>query len=744
MKLAVLRRRTGWLLIGTSGLLLAIALNRALLPGQMLVGHDAWQLMLPLKMFIRSQVANGHFPLWYPYDGLGISIPGSLAPGLLEPLNVLLLFFEPAQMVRWATLLCIPIGGVGTYLLARSLGLNRPASTFSAVAFALSGVLLSQNFNLLYTGAFSRVPFVLWAANRLGRGDKRRWRFAAALALSEASILWSGDPEAALVAALLAGVLLLTHRQCWRRWLVPSAVAAGLGVAMVLPLVLPALRMFSGSSRRDQLGAEEALSWSLHPVRLLEMLIGPPFNLDHMTGNIVTQFGGQNSTFWSESIFVGTLVALLAIVGVRWRNWGPKWLLSAMVLISLWLALGRYGHLYAHISVLMHFRYPEKLLIWTMLGVALLAGRGVQSLRAEPLPLGVLLSFGSVLIAVGVPMARIIPGFGPLLVRGVLALALGAVISRASDGWHRLGLVSALALLELALVNGSLVKSEPQARWLPEHSPIPEISLGERLCSDLGYAGAELPPGHTSWEDMRQGELNVLYSGSPAIYNVRNTIGLVPAKPHGLEQLCSVLDVCDDICGRMLGARWDVVQPTAAPRLLATGEYRLVRNLELPRCSLLEDLRAPPYASIRPARLYTDEWATIVALHRREIDPDAQVLLAQSEAPSDASSWTGSGQATITDTATEQAEHPDRISLAVKADSAGVLVVHEAFTRDWQASLDGQPAHPLRVNLGMLGVPVPAGEHRIELRYHPWGHPWSLLAYVLGLLTSFSLMARTR
>ena len=60
-----------------------------------------------------------------------------------------------------------------------------------------------------------------------------------------------------------------------------------------------------------------------------------------------------------------------------------------------------------------------------------------------------------------------------------------------------------------------------------------------------------------------------------------------------------------------------------------------------------------------------------------------------------------------------------RMEIAVKADKPGILRVSEKYDKDWIATVDGQVAPVWRVDFIVQGVPVPAGEHQVVLRYAP-------------------------
>ena len=58
----------------------------------------------------------------------------------------------------------------------------------------------------------------------------------------------------------------------------------------------------------------------------------------------------------------------------------------------------------------------------------------------------------------------------------------------------------------------------------------------------------------------------------------------------------------------------------------------------------------------------------------------------------------------------------------------GILVLQTPFNPGWRAFQDGKPVSTVRADIGLLGVPLKAGEHRIELRYR---NPWLLTGVVI-------------
>lgn len=91
------------------------------------------------------------------------------------------------------------------------------------------------------------------------------------------------------------------------------------------------------------------------------------------------------------------------------------------------------------------------------------------------------------------------------------------------------------------------------------------------------------------------------------------------------------------------------------------------------------------------------------------------------------------------------ADTDDYQRVRVDAEGAGMLVVADAFQDGWQAYVDGEPVDILRADHALRGVPVPAGEHVVELAYEPVGWsvlPWVALATGVGLSAAWLVLAR--
>jgi len=56
---------------------------------------------------------------------------------------------------------------------------------------------------------------------------------------------------------------------------------------------------------------------------------------------------------------------------------------------------------------------------------------------------------------------------------------------------------------------------------------------------------------------------------------------------------------------------------------------------------------------------------------------------------------------------------PGKLTYQSHSDKARVAVFSEVFYKTWRATIDGQPANPIRVNYILRGLEIPAGQHEV-------------------------------
>jgi hypothetical protein len=64
-------------------------------------------------------------------------------------------------------------------------------------------------------------------------------------------------------------------------------------------------------------------------------------------------------------------------------------------------------------------------------------------------------------------------------------------------------------------------------------------------------------------------------------------------------------------------------------------------------------------------------------------------------------------------------DSPNRLEVEVSSEADGWLYIADTWYPGWEARLDGIPVELFRANYLFRAVEVPAGDHRVELRYDP-------------------------
>lgn len=347
----------------------------------------------PRSVELRSILHAGELPLWNPFEHFGEPVAANPNYLLFYPTSWLPWLLPPAYGFKLHFILNFFLLAGGSFLLAQRAGL-RPASCYLAGAlFAFSGPSLSLGnfYNMLPTVAWM-APALLAADYQMRRGG---WCGAAGLASVLALQLFAGEPLTSLVTAAMALAWSVTfygdfcrppwaraNRMVLGRLLLSMALTVGLSAVQLFP----ALAHMQFSRRAGGLSFDLAFFWSLHPLKLLEMLVPEFFGSDLVHWRLPWLYlDGREPLFLSVFIGVVPVALALAAAVVRADRLTRFWM--AVVIVGLLLALGRFTALsyllYYVIPIFRVVRFPVKLLLPVTLGLAQLAALGLDQLLSE-------------------------------------------------------------------------------------------------------------------------------------------------------------------------------------------------------------------------------------------------------------------------------------------------------------------------------------------------------------------------
>lgn len=674
--------------------------------------NDVLFCLLPWEIEVRHAYAEGRLPLWS--DGL----EGGSSPWVnpqaqpISPVAMLTRALPIQHHLMAALALKILLAFEGAWLLARLAGASRYSSLLAAGGFAIGGGILAW-WAFPHSTVAAWVPWLAAAAIRLFRGGGPR--AVATTALITAALLLSGQPETAAGGGLFTAVagLSLARRREFGRGLGKAALAASLGFCLAAPHLLPFALHLPQSARVHEVVArslpeyasylELPKSWFL-PGYAAYMLAptsprayGIPFH---------SEFRGPFN--WLEATcgyagilaFAGSLAALFAPRRrlLPFLLFGIASLLLAAQPIPLALAL----HAFSFLKTVAWTRF----LLVGCLALAIAGALGLDRLlarrrRGQRLPIAALAGLAvATALSLGVHADR-------WTVALWLLLAL-AVASGLAAGHRRAGRAASFAGLGLVL----LLDLVPWARgFLPSADPAlfyPETDFMTAL-----RAEAQAPGG--PWRAV--GEGYILFPSLLPVY------GIDEVRPHNPLTPVPYLRTLDAAFGfvpstqNYFPAFGGVDHP-----FLDFLNVRAVASAVEP--SPARTLEAIDGGRFEPFHLYRNN----DALPRYFVPSGAELIAAQDlgsyiAALKDprrvavfdarAAGWAAGGGA-VTAAASPR---PGVIALEVSGSGDRLLATSLRQPEGWRAA----GLETILVNGAFVGVHLPDGVSRVELRFRPPG-----------------------
>jgi hypothetical protein len=333
-------------------------------------------------LWLRHELLSGHFPLWDPYVGAGQSAVADALHQLflLPALAVRLIGSDVVGFNLWVAA-PFPLAAMGAWLFFRRR-FAADASALGAIAFAVSGPIVStSNFpNLSWSAA--AIPWVLWAIDRVATTAAPRQ--IAALAVVTALQAFAGEPVT-LLGTLVVGLAFAAvvcpppAARINQRVRLMASVALGLGLGLGIAAVqLVPLGRAAALSERSATIAKD--SWSLHPLALIEMVSLHLFGDYSVSSSLAVVpwipllNSGREPLLFSIYFGVPLLgIALFGLIAGGPPRWSVFWVGAGAA--SLLSAFGAYTPVYPfvrdHLPLLPSLRFPAKyLVIWSIVVAA--------------------------------------------------------------------------------------------------------------------------------------------------------------------------------------------------------------------------------------------------------------------------------------------------------------------------------------------------------------------------------------
>lgn len=352
----------------------------------LLTERDLSVFFIPPRHLWVEAIKAGEFPLWNPYTYSGHPLLATLQPGVLYPVNALLLLLPFDLAFNWTIIVHFFLSGIFAYLLLSDLKAERTGSLIGALVFMLSGYLFSSH-NLLSTlFSVTWAPLVIMLYRRAaGQGS---YLYASLAGISLAVMFLGGGIEVLFGTllflafhTLMPSVLdfeashdsgpLFVKRLC----LFASAVLIFIFVSAAE--LLPFIELSELSTRASGLSFNEATTWSFDFKDFIQFFIPDLYG-----------YGTSNEKYWAnqswlKTVYTGAIPLLLsAFFFLKARRRALPFIFITLFYIAL--AMGKntlfYQYLYSYFPFFNKIRYPVKFLFLPFVLAAVSAGLGYDSL----------------------------------------------------------------------------------------------------------------------------------------------------------------------------------------------------------------------------------------------------------------------------------------------------------------------------------------------------------------------------
>jgi hypothetical protein len=715
-------------------------------------GLDIFLQFIPWRAFGFSELARGHLALWNPHLFSGAPFFGGFQSALLYPPNLVHLLLPVSTAIDLVLALHIFLTGFFMYCWARWRGMHPLAATVAGAVLMFSGPV----FLHLYPGHLPNIctmawaPLVFLAADRLLEHVTLRWILVgtAAVALQ----LLAGHPQYAFYTAVALGLYIAIRTLVMRSARVtsfPAVAAMYVGGGLIAAQQILAGMAAVTESVRERLPYEFVKMFSFPPENVITLLV------PHFFGGISVDSYWGRGFLWEMSLFAGVVGFAFAVYGV-WRGQRSERNIALLMIAALFvLALG--GNtpllrlLYDVVPGFATFRGTSKFLFPLMLFVAMLAGRGMDNLLREPKP-----AAGWLAGVAGIAAVLGITGIVLFSFEGELAAVWQSMMAAArATGEVKLASADAGASefvqQSVHLASASMLQS---AFCLAALAAILFWGAGRRwsahaaalLCVAELFVSARSSRATFPLASARLPHIEAALAADPGDYRIFNRLTPNLALLTGARDIWG-LDAGVPVryvdfmalaqrqsLGRT-GQEGEPITPGALYRMLRLKYVIALNDQGNPQ--LFETAGALPRALlVSNYRVVEGRDAIFEALSDAKFDPRSSVILESPPSIKVEEPPQAEDGVRVTDRST------DAFTIDATLSHPSILLITDAYSRDWHAT--GAPGSAQRkydilpANYVLMGIPLSAGHHTIELEYRPRlyviGKWISMVAVVVFLL----------
>lgn len=735
-----------------------IFFNGALQSGKILFGTDFFTIYLPFKLFAQEMALKFHdLPLWMPHLFFGMPLISSSSLLYYYPTDLLFMFLPiPLQFTYTIDLIIhLLISFFGMFLFLRQFSIRKEAAFFSAVAFTISGFMLSYiyvgHWNNIKAGAL--IPLIFYFTAK-GFDNKKIIPFLNAAGLMALQILATGMQIMAytyLGVLMLAIYKILIETKNKINYIKPIGLfmLSTLGILIYASLQLIPSIPYTDYSWRGSFSYSDFVSWSFHPIETLTFILPRFFGLraenyyGFMPFNLTTYYFGIVSFLFIPFAFIDKKLSSFA-----------KFLVFSSI-VFLILSFGGFTPVYKlfyYIPVFNQFRNPSRFLyVFTFFIMALSAvglnnifnfGQVSKNIMLKILT-GISIIIGIIFLTLSIMLigsnlthivsglymtikntqvspqilGNIIAGIRQDIVYFIFVSAAGlaviyAFISKKIKNVFLVAIIFAsINFVDMHRIDSKFIIYEDYKNDIPVFDP---VAITIKQDKDI-YRMTDFA---FSWFPNR----NIYYD----IEGLKGIHGLIPKTYLAIEKagLFNML-VADSYFNIKYFLMQDDIKIVGLNKLL-DGKVKVYKN-----------------NAVSPRIVFTDKILKYnsneeILNYMKSGTYDFKGVLVKDDVNLMPSPEPLSYKIGL------QLYSPNRIRMVVEAGKDGMLVIKNSYYPEWKVKVDKQPSKIYNVNYAFMGIPLKSGTHDIDLYYSKDGFYLGLLLTVIGILFYVIIYIRER
>lgn len=777
---------------------------------------DATFWLEPQARYLRESIWSGRFPLWNPWNYCGMPQIAIPFPSLFYLPDWLFVLFPFNPALALSMIFHQMLAFIGMYAMLRHFKMSEMGSAGGAIIYSLSGYMfgLSNNHSLVAGAAWFPILFLTLSNVISSDTEKIRFKYCLASSLSLLMIIASGRPEVFVPSIFISasfalwkaivGIKAKTIEVSSLIWLFRSLF---LGVVFSMPIILPMAEWLASSRRALGLNSFEVFLYSANWYDIVSSVIGPALGDLRLHGNPYrTLVSFSNLPVYIACSYIGPIAAALALLGADDKTWRilARLTIVCVMIISIIASLGDTTSIPTTLlnvfPVVGFIRFPVKLLFITIWCVAILAARGIDCVKNQPISNTIpifficLISLSAFILTVSGQNNILLIGFKypnsnisnmlsaqeaiahSLLITAVIILVFAGCANALKRTPSGAGSMCLLALLVTLTLNAfSLERIFAPCDHFEKPSFVAEKILSEKK---------------TNGSPVRNRILNLTYERFtvPQMYQSSNTLQRTIGELQYHRQILRPNTNVDfnfpegfGFEGSMNGEFFNVFynsyfksNQTIRPEINPTSNYPLLRFASICSCDYLisqifrmnqdwqivdeflpsefekmvEDLphnvRIYKNKNAIPRLFLSYNW--IPAKTHNEVleaivsSPHNGWLPWQTPYIEDAKcspkAVEPKGKINVT------SEIPEKLCIEITSNSPGYLIVSDRFYPGWKAQLDGTEIRISIANAFFRAIPISKGKHMVTFEYAPQSLYLGLVLSFFGLLLTLYLFCK--